>query len=158
MQQYAYVKSCRRAFVLRYFGDPAATAKCAGCDNCLGTRLDLHGAGRTKHAAPGKKRAERDTRGAVSSGRRPTDDDPALDPAGEKLLTKLRTLRSTIAKDEQVPAYVVFSDRTLMEIASRRPKNLDALEGVRGVGPVKLERYGERFLDVVRDADETEAA
>lgn len=37
MQSYAYTKSCRRAFVLRYFGDPSARPKCSGCDNCLGT-------------------------------------------------------------------------------------------------------------------------
>ena len=74
------------------------------------------------------------------------------------LLNKLRTLRRTIAKDERVPAYVVFSDRTLAEMAVRRPRTENALSGIRGVGPMKLERYGERFLEVVRSADGTEAA
>src|SRR5204862_2771262 len=40
MQQYAYLRTCRRGFVLRYFGDPAARPRCAGCDNCLGTHVD----------------------------------------------------------------------------------------------------------------------
>jgi ATP-dependent DNA helicase RecQ len=40
MQKYAYAKTCRRGFVLRYFGDPAARSKCEGCDNCLGTAIE----------------------------------------------------------------------------------------------------------------------
>jgi ATP-dependent DNA helicase RecQ len=67
-------------------------------------------------------------------------------------------LRRTIATEEQVPAYVVFPDRTLAEMAVRRPRTRSALSGIRGVGPAKLDRYGERFLVVVRAADETEAA
>ena len=57
-----------------------------------------------------------------------------------------------------MPAYVVFPDRTLAEMAVRRPKSPDALGEIRGVGPVKIEKYGEQFLDVLRSADETEAA
>jgi ATP-dependent DNA helicase RecQ len=40
VQRYAYAKTCRRGFVLRYFGDPAARSKCEGCDNCLGIALE----------------------------------------------------------------------------------------------------------------------
>ena len=57
-----------------------------------------------------------------------------------------------------MPAYVVFPDRTLAEMAVRRPTSHNALGQIRGVGPVKLEKYGERFLDVLRSTDETEAA
>jgi ATP-dependent DNA helicase RecQ len=53
---------------------------------------------------------------------------------------------------------VVFPDRTLAEMAARKPSNPSALGKIRGVGPVKLEKYGERFLDVLRSVDETEAA
>ena len=74
------------------------------------------------------------------------------------LFAALRTLRGAIAREEQVPAYVVFPDRTLAEIAVRRPRSAAALADIRGVGPAKLEKYGERFLEVVRGADETEAA
>jgi ATP-dependent DNA helicase RecQ len=49
-----------------------------------------------------------------------------------------------------VPAYVVFPDRTLAEIAARRPRSLAALADVRGVGPARLDRYGEQFLEAVR--------
>jgi ATP-dependent DNA helicase RecQ len=73
------------------------------------------------------------------------------------LLGQLKALRSSIAREQQVPAYIVFPDRTLAEIALRRPRTLGAMGGIRGVGPVKLEKYGERFLEVVR-AQDTEAA
>jgi len=67
-------------------------------------------------------------------------------------------LRTSIAREEQVPAYVVFADRTLLEIAVRRPKSPYALGEIRGVGPTKIDKYGERFLQLVRTSDETEAA
>jgi ATP-dependent DNA helicase RecQ len=67
-------------------------------------------------------------------------------------------VRSTIAREEHVPAYIVFSDRTLAELALRRPRSLSALQEVRGVGPSKLDRYGTRFLDAISKADDIEAA
>ena len=57
-----------------------------------------------------------------------------------------------------MPAYIVFSDRTLAELAVRSPRSLDAMSRVRGVGPMKLERYGARFLAVLSGRDDTEAA
>jgi ATP-dependent DNA helicase RecQ len=153
MQQYAYLKTCRRGFVLRYFGDPAARAQCAGCDNCLGT----HTAARSSPAARGSKRKQT-LKSRPADMTTPPTDDPVIDGVNGALLDRLRTLRRAIAKEEQVPAYVVFPDRTLAEMAVRRPRTSAALSGIRGVGPTKLERYGERFLAVVRSADETEAA
>jgi ATP-dependent DNA helicase RecQ len=156
MQQYAYFRGCRRGFVLRYFGDPAARTQCGGCDNCLGTHEQL--ARESSHAGARKGRR----RGAAPQRAKPAPsgarEDVVLSPADEPLLERLRTLRRSIAKEEQVPAYVVFPDRTLAEMAARRPHTPQALSGIRGVGPAKLERYGERFLAVVRAADETEAA
>jgi ATP-dependent DNA helicase RecQ len=81
-----------------------------------------------------------------------------VDAADGVLLERLRALRRTIAKEQQVPAYVVFPDRTLAEMAVRHPRTITALAGIRGVGPTKLERYGERFLTILRAADGTEAA
>lgn len=150
MQQYAYLRNCRRGFVLRYFGDPAARPRCEGCDNCLGTHAEQGGASRPAKMKPMAKPRRDDVPSAM--------DEPVIDGANDALLDRLRTLRRTIAKEQQVPAYVVFPDRTLAEIAVRRPRTPAALAGIRGVGPTKLERYGERFLAVVRAADETEAA
>jgi ATP-dependent DNA helicase RecQ len=158
MQQYAYTKGCRRGFVLRYFGDAAARTSCAGCDNCLGTRVDVEKGGAPSLNGPGSRSKTKSRPRPSSRDAATPDEAPVLSGADEALLARLRDLRRTISRDEQVPAYVVFPDRTLAEIAVRRPTNANALGQIRGVGPVKLDKYGERFLDVVRSADETEAA
>ena len=158
MQQYAYTKGCRRGFVLRYFGDRAARTSCAGCDNCLGTRVDVERGGAPEMRGPGS-RSKTKSRPRVSNNEAAVADEaPVLSGADEALLARLRDLRRTISREEQVPAYVVFPDRTLAEMAVRRPTNANALGQIRGVGPVKLDKYGERFLDVIRSVDETEAA
>jgi ATP-dependent DNA helicase RecQ len=158
MQQYAYTKGCRRSFVLRYFGDPAARPSCAGCDNCLGVRVEIEQGVAPSLRGPGSRSKPR--RRPTGDTRQPSvaEDAPALSGADEALLARLRDLRRTISREEQVPAYVVFPDRTLAEMAMRRPTNVNALGEIRGVGPVKIDKYGERFLEVVRSADETEAA
>ena len=74
------------------------------------------------------------------------------------LFGALRALRAELSKAEQVPAYVVFPDRTLAEMTLRRPRTLHGLGDIRGVGPAKLEKYGERFLAVIRAASDSEAA
>jgi len=154
MQQYAYLRTCRRGFVLRYFGDPAARPRCAGCDNCLGTHVEVAGG----RATTGRTARNKQTLKPRRERAAPAAEDVVLEGADEALLDGLRSLRRTIAKEEQVPAYVVFPDRTLAEIAVRRPRTPAALAGIRGVGPTKLDRYGERFLALVRAADGTEAA
>ncbi len=65
----------------------------------------------------------------------------------------LRGWRLEIARNAQLPPYVVFHDRTLAEIAHRRPASMAALGTISGVGPAKLERYGELVLTVLRDRD-----
>ncbi len=156
MQQYAYASGCRRGFVLRYFGDPAAGKDCGGCDNCLGT----HGASGHQRASVGvpKPGEKKKFRGA-SRGSAPAEPQEFSPSAADgALLERLRALRSSIAREQKVPAYVVFPDKTLLEMAVRRPKSPYALGEIRGVGPMKIEKYGEQFLALLRTADETEAA
>jgi ATP-dependent DNA helicase RecQ len=157
MQQYAYTKQCRRGFVLRYFGDPAAASKCEGCDNCLGTwqpadeRAPVERKTRSRRT-DSRRSAGGAWGGAESGGGAATETRGELALEGEdaELFAALRSLRGSIARDEKVPAYVVFPDRTLAEMAVRRPRSLGALADIRGVGPAKLEKYGERFLDAIR--------
>jgi ATP-dependent DNA helicase RecQ len=154
VQKYAYTKDCRRGFVLRYFGDPAARSRCEGCDNCLGITAVAADRAHTRKRRTGAHK-EASSRRAVATV---ASDDIALDPAGERIFVALKTVRTAIAREEQVPAYIVFSDRTLAELASRRPQSMAALKDVRGVGPMKLERYGARFLKAITHCDDTEAA
>ncbi len=73
-------------------------------------------------------------------------------PEQESLFQALRVLRTEIAREQGVPPYVVFHDRTLREMVARHPRSLDELGQVSGVGETKLERYGERFLAVLNEA------
>jgi len=65
------------------------------------------------------------------------------------LLATLKSLRLRLAKERQVPAYVVFSDRTLIDMAERRPRDLDAFAEVNGVGGAKLKEFGAIFVKAI---------
>jgi ATP-dependent DNA helicase RecQ len=159
VQRYAYAKSCRRAFVLRYFGDPAAGAACSGCDNCRGTTVARpekeapakrpRGASRVRPPASGKTSAAPRVR---ADAKRP-DRDPASDlpDADRELFEHLRGIRREIAREQEVPPYIVFDDKTLRQIAVHRPRTLAAFGDLRGIGPVKTERFGARFLAAIAD-------
>jgi superfamily II DNA helicase RecQ len=67
----------------------------------------------------------------------------------EGLVTRLRSWRLERSQEDAVPAYVVLHDTTLRELAALRPQTLDELAGVKGFGPVKLERYGDDLLAVL---------
>jgi ATP-dependent DNA helicase RecQ len=89
--------------------------------------------------------------------RKPRRTEPASAPAHEALggesgdvFQALREWRKGVAKEHGVPAYTVFHDATLQEIARRLPASLEDLRGISGIGATKLERYGEPLLKVVR--------
>jgi ATP-dependent DNA helicase RecQ len=62
---------------------------------------------------------------------------------------KLRTLRSDLAREHSVPAYVVFSNRTLDELATIKPKSRDELDGVHGIGPSRIDKYGDAIIALI---------
>ena len=68
------------------------------------------------------------------------------------LLSALKAKRRALAEAAGVPAYIVFNDRTLIEMAETRPADLDAMARIGGVGATKLERYGAAFLEVINGA------
>ena len=93
---------------------------------------------------PGKRqrlRAERAGRAAELAGL----------PVDEALYEALRGLRKRLADEQNVPAYVVFSDATLAEMAARRPGTYTELLAVNGVGRAKLERYADAFLAAIAE-------
>jgi ATP-dependent DNA helicase RecQ len=77
----------------------------------------------------------------------------ALASADQPLFEMLRGLRAELAREQSVPAYVIFHDATLRAIAERRPASLDELGQVSGVGSAKLARYGEQVLAALREAE-----
>jgi ATP-dependent DNA helicase RecQ len=93
------------------------------------------------------------TRGARGSGRSPKAKAAAaaadLPAAAAALFERLRAWRGATAKELGLPAYVIFHDATLRQIAAEAPADLAALGGVSGVGETRLERYGTQILEVL---------
>jgi ATP-dependent DNA helicase RecQ len=127
---------CRHQALVRHFDE--TIEPCGGsCDVCRGVTLDDLVV-QTRGAAA--------TRAAASGGRR-ADAEEIVDP---ELFERLRALRKRLADAEAVPAYIVFSDATLRHMARCAPKSLDEMRLISGVGPAKLARYGEAFLEEIR--------
>ena len=84
--------------------------------------------------------------------RRPDASVPALPADAADRFASLRAWRGETARVQGVPAYVIFHDSTLREIALRKPRHLDDLATVTGVGAGKLERYGSAVMDALADA------
>ena len=97
---------------------------------------------------PTTGKAQRNGKPAVSTAAR-TD----MSERDHQLFQKLRTLRASIAKEMNVPPYVIFPDTTLTALAKERPTSSSDLLGVPGIGETKRERYGDAFLEAIRAAD-----
>jgi hypothetical protein len=74
------------------------------------------------------------------------------DTVAASLFERLRAWRLKQAQSERVPAFVVFSDETLREIAVIRPRSFQALATIRGVGPIKMDKYGMDVIALVAEA------
>ena len=127
---------------------------------------------RLRRAPEGGRRRSRSAsriRIATGAGTGPTID-PA-DPAAEAIelegdaqgrFERLRAWRGALARERQLPAYVIFHDATLRSVAVHEPRSLEALSTISGIGPRKLADYGPSLLAVVRDeptaASEPQAA
>lgn len=245
MVEYAYLPTCRRQYLLSYFGDEEwrdRQADCKGCDNCRGTGtareaddtevraakalLQLVSAlsgrfGRTRFVQlalgvdDDPRFAELPERGSVrglsqarvldvmralegsglvetsrgeyptieitSRGKKALKDPNALGQLAvvprkgsggrakkarsgasgsgpvemgdldQGLLNRLKELRTALATEREVPAYVIFSNKTLEAIARAKPQSPSALEDVPGIGPQKLEFYGADILAITRE-------
>jgi ATP-dependent DNA helicase RecQ len=96
--------------------------------------------------------------GRAREGRAGGDSDLELDPRALQLFEALRSFRLETARGENVPPYVVASDRTLREIARCRPTTPETLLLIHGIGPAKVERYGDGLLAVVRASGAAEGS
>ena len=90
------------------------------------------------------KETERQTR---SRSRKSTD---SLTKAGYELFEILRQLRLTIAREEGMPPYIVCSDKTLIDMSTKAPRDRSSMLDVSGVGEAKYEKYGERFIEAIK--------
>ena len=100
---------------------------------------------RVAKGRPRKPRPEGRTRGASAA------ELPDLTPEQAELFEALRSLRTRLAREQQVPPYLIFNNATLEDMCRKRPTTPDGLLEVSGVGTKKAERYGEAFLEVIAD-------
>lgn len=84
----------------------------------------------------------------VSRQKKAKSTDP-LTSAGYRLFDRLRRLRLVIAKEEAVPPYIIFSDKTLIDMCAKSPRNKQEMLSVMGVAERKFNRYGQRFIDEI---------
>jgi ATP-dependent DNA helicase RecQ len=133
MFRFAEASRCRHQLLAEYFGE--TMQKCGeSCDVCRG-KLEL------------PTRLKKPRRGETTS--RPPSTAVVVGKDAE-MLTLLKSLRLHLARERGVPAYLIFNDATLLEMAVRKPKTEADMLQVPGVGPAKLEKYGEAFLKLFK--------
>ncbi|MDY7228984.1 RecQ family ATP-dependent DNA helicase [Hyalangium rubrum] len=127
MTDYAYTRRCRRAFILGYFGQADLPPNCGNCDVCSGSRLP--------RPAPMTRPA-----GATATGK----------PEGfsELAATELRRWRKSLAKDLEVPPFIIFNDATLVGLAAALPTDRDSFLAVKGTGESRWERFGPKVVEI----------
>ena len=136
MFRFAEANRCRHQLLAEYFGE--TLQKCGeSCDVCQG-----------KVALPPKLRKSR--RGSEGPSRSAAVAAALGASVDGDLLTLLKSLRLHLARENGVPAYLIFNDATLLEMAARKPRNEAELLQVSGVGPAKLEKYGAAFLKLFK--------
>ena len=132
---------CRHQAILAHF-DEVMHPCSDSCDVCTGLGPEQLAAEAMAALGPlkGKTRAKK---ARVSSQLRTPED--------EALFERLRGVRKELAERQRVPAYIVFSDKVLIEMAARRPASPQELLDVPGVGPAKLDKYGDTFLAALQE-------
>ena len=141
MTFYATTRRCLRADLLRYFGEQAPMS-CRNCSNCLQVKLPVP---ERRLPDPNDPQTDPNRRRARQEAAR-----LELSDRDEALLAALYALRKELARKEKLPAFMIFADAVLREICTRRPRNVQELMSISGVGAVKAARYGEAFLTAVK--------
>jgi len=173
MIDYAYTDECLRRFILEYFGERTTRNSCDNCSNCLvevetrtrGTFTPLEnraifgrdninrssipsrkGGIKAPSILTGQAKKER-----IIKKRLPEKFSEELGlPSHEDLFASLKEMRFKIAQASNLPAFVIFHDRTLRAISQRLPRTTSELLAVKGCGEYKVSAYGNQTLEVVR--------
>jgi ATP-dependent DNA helicase RecQ len=138
---YAEGGECRHAEILAYYQDSQRLKRCGHCDVCAPNAA-------ARIPAPVFEKPIAPTR-AQKKRAKATSAEP-LSPIEQDRFEQLRTWRRAKATELDVPAFVIFSDRTLRELAKVCPASLDQLSDIHGLGPAKTDRFGKDLLDVLK--------
>ncbi|MEW6220002.1 MAG: ATP-dependent DNA helicase RecQ [Thermodesulfobacteriota bacterium] len=146
MYRLADGRGCRHQRLVGYFGEAIRPCQ-ASCDRCQ----DLDPLHEAREAVRQRAQEQAASRRRPHAAAGPAS--PAAPLAGEDgaLFDRLKALRRELAEEHGVPAYVVFPDRTLHELASRRPQSPEAFLAIHGVGPRKWELFGPPFLRLLQE-------
>ena len=162
MTFYSTTQDCLRGFLLHYFGE-AAPKKCGNCSCCLAAEQEaqLQVEYSRRRAADNARRLEmqqyekgknnklRQQQEIFAEYRRKNRVDVMLNDSDEKLLGKLFEVRKRLATKQRVPAFNIFSDAVLREMAQKKPRDMDELIRINGVGEHPAMMYGKDFLRVI---------
>ncbi|HLO01492.1 MAG TPA: RecQ family ATP-dependent DNA helicase [Symbiobacteriaceae bacterium] len=144
VRHYIYMEEgCRRSVLLRYFGEqvePKAEACCSQCHPLVIANRDALAQAKSAR----KKKGARSTGATAVSPASSGGHVPAEQAA--QLYAHLKEWRRAQAQAKGVPAYVIFGDRDLAGIAEVAPRDLNQLAACKGIGPAKLQQYGEELL------------
>ena len=136
MTFYSTTQKCLRGFLLQYFGE-AAPQKCGNCSCCLAAEQEV------------QIRLDASHQRAGANAKRLSHNSLALSASDEKLLGKLYDVRKRLAGKWNVPAFNIFSDGVLREMTEKKPRDMDELIRLNGVGEHPAEKYGKHFLTVI---------
>ena len=162
MTFYSTTQDCLRGFLLHYFGE-AAPKKCGNCSCCLAAEQEaqLQIEYSRRRAADNARRLEmqqyekeknnklRQQQEIFAEYRRKNRVNVMLNDSDEKLLGKLFEARKRLAAKQRVPAFNIFSDAVLREMAQKKPRDTDELIRINGVGEHPAMMYGKDFLRVI---------
>ncbi len=135
MFSFADRASCRHRALVGHFGEKMGA--CAACDRCL--RSDVLAAARSR------KKTVKDSSPTALAVQRHGD--------SSALFLRLKDWRKQLAAERRLPAYMIFSDFSLLEMAQKRPRNQSELLSISGVGQKKLADYGAQILAVIQSGD-----
>ena len=127
---YGQLGSCRRKFLLRYFNENYQEVSCGNCDRCVAP---------TPLVAPVRTSTVKHKVLAI--------EDQNFNP---ELFEVLRQVRVSEAAKLQVPPYIIFGDKALRDMASKRPQTDEQFLNINGVGDKKLAKFGELFMEAIR--------
>jgi ATP-dependent DNA helicase RecQ len=139
MIQYAEGSECRHADILTYFKDKKRIVRCGHCDSCdpKSTRRVLLEVAPLSSKFKLRKNNKKST----------LDQEASMTPEQKKLADELRAWRKEYAKRQDLPAFMIFGDKTLRELVFQQPKVLSDLSNIYGLGDKKIEAFGEVILE-----------
>lgn len=137
---YSEANECRHAEILTYYKDSQRLKKCGHCDVCDPSSLR-----KVMKVISSSIKLVKKSKTALPF------EVPRLNAAEELRFQALREWRKQKATELDVPAFVIFGDKTLRDVAQKRPKNLEDLKNIYGIGEAKLEKFGWDLLAALTD-------